>query len=71
MIVYVEHYEEDNFVDGGLTWQVGTGWPDNDPSDVWGTATDLTVHTQQNEATDSWNVTAYVNTAASEKIKVV
>ena len=58
--IFVEHLEEDNFGRGGLEWQVGTGWP-AEPT-VWATNTAIPLNTKNNEATDSWDITAYVDT---------
>ena len=58
--IFVEHLEERRFAKGGLIWQVGTGWP-ADPT-VWATNTATLLNTKNNEATDSWDITAYVDT---------
>ena len=60
VVVYVEHFEEDQFIPGKLQWQVGTGWP-SDPS-VWVSANAPIRKGQKNEAVDSLDVTSFVNT---------
>jgi VCBS repeat-containing protein len=61
VVVYVEHFEEQQFPHGKSRWSVGTGWPAK-PA-VWA-STDAPVHQgQSNEATDSWDVTSSVETA--------
>ena len=64
VVVYVEHFEEDQFVPGKMQWQVGTGWP-SDPA-VWGSANPQVRKGQKSEAVDSWDITSFVNT--SEKV---
>jgi len=60
VLVHVEHYEEEDFDDGKLEWNIGTGWPSS--STVW-TSTNPTIHDEErNEAIDSWDVTSFVNT---------
>jgi cellulose biosynthesis protein BcsQ len=60
VVIYVEHFEEDQFIPGKLQWQVGTGWP-NDPA-VWVSANAPIRKGQKNEAVDSLDVTSFVNT---------
>ena len=41
---------------------MGTGWPGS--ADVWGTNSAIPIrHTQANESTDVWDVTAFVDSA--------
>ncbi len=65
VVVYVEHFEEEQFIPGKMQWQVGTGWP-NDPA-VWVSANAPIRKGQKNEAVDSWDITSFVNTP--EKVK--
>jgi cellulose biosynthesis protein BcsQ len=60
VVIYVEHFEEDQFIPGKMQWQVGTGWPNN-PT-VWASANAPIRKGQKNEAVDSWDVTSFVNT---------
>jgi hypothetical protein len=60
VVIYVEHFEKEPFSSEKLYWLAGTGWPDN--SVVW-TSTNAPVRTgQQNEATDTWDITSSVDT---------
>jgi len=65
VVVYVEHFEEEQFVPGKMQWQVGTGWP-GDPA-VWVSANAPVRKGQKNEAVDSWDITSFVNTP--EKVR--
>ena len=65
VVVYVEHFEEDQFVPGKMQWQIGTGWPNNPV--VWVSANAPIRKGQKNEAVDSWDVTSFVNTP--ERVK--
>ena len=57
--IYVEHYEESDYQNGNLEWNIGTGWPD--APDVWATNSEVPVHSpESNEAVDIWNVTSLV-----------
>jgi hypothetical protein len=60
VVVYVEHFEEDQFIPGKMQWQIGTGWPSNPV--VWISANAPVRKGQKNEAVDSWDVTSFVNT---------
>ncbi len=60
VVVYVEHFEQEGFPDGKLQWAAGTGWPSNPV--VWASM-NAPVHEEElNEATDSWNITSFVDT---------
>ena len=65
VVIYVEHFEEEQFVPGKMQWQVGTGWPGN-PA-VWVSANAPVRKGQKNEAVDSWDITSFVNTP--EKVR--
>ncbi|MHC4558529.1 MAG: Ig-like domain-containing protein [Planctomycetota bacterium] len=60
VVVYVEHFEEQQFPQGKLIWYAGTGWPAK--SVVWASATAPVRLGQENEATDSWDITSSVET---------
>ncbi len=60
IIVYVEHFEQESFRDGRLQWNIGTGWPDKPV--VWASTNAPVRPGQNNEATDSWDVTSSVDT---------
>ncbi|MHC4906092.1 MAG: putative Ig domain-containing protein, partial [Planctomycetota bacterium] len=58
--VHCEHHEEKNFGSSHLEWNVGTNWPSSPTT--WGTLSPVPVNIEEsNEATDSWDVTSYVN----------
>ena len=59
-VIYVEHYEESDYQNGYLEWNIGTGWPD--PGDVWATySSEVPVNSpESNETVDIWNVTSWV-----------
>lgn len=60
VIIHVEHYEESGF-QGNVEWKVGTGWPSS-PAE-WGSTTSIPLRKGEgNEATDSWDVTSFVDT---------
>jgi len=60
VVVYVEHFEEEQFIPGKMQWQIGTGWP-NDPV-VWISTNAPIRKGQKNEAVDSWDITSFVDT---------
>ena len=64
VVVYLEHFEEERFPSSKLQWDIGTGWPGNPR--IWASANAPVHGGQQNEATDSWDVTSFVDT--SEKV---
>jgi len=60
VVVYVEHFEEEQFIPGKMQWSIGTGWP-NDPN-VW-ISINAPIHKgQKNEKVDSLDVTTFVDT---------
>ena len=61
VVIYVEHFEEQQFRDGKLEWSVGTGWPAK-PT-VWASIEAPVRQGKSNEATDSWDITSAVNTS--------
>ncbi len=60
MIVYVEHFEQEQFSEGKLQWAAGTGWP-NKPI-VWASINAPVYEGEPNEATDLWDLTSLVDT---------
>jgi len=62
VVVYVEHFEDSEFPGGKLEWAVGTGWPAK-PA-VWASIAAPVRPGQAREATDSWDITSAVETAA-------
>ncbi len=64
VIVYVEHFEQEQFPEGKLQWAAGTGWP-SEPV-VWASINAPVYEGEPNEATDLWDVTSFVDT--SEKV---
>ena len=65
VIVFIEHFEEERFVEGRLEWSIGTGWP-NKP-EVWAAISAPIHRGESNENVDSWDVTSAVDSV--EKIK--
>jgi cellulose biosynthesis protein BcsQ len=61
VMLYAEHYEDESFPLGRLKWEIGKGWPDN-PT-VWFAANGPIREGKQQEATDSWDITSFGNTA--------
>ncbi|MBN1806046.1 MAG: hypothetical protein JW837_12420 [Sedimentisphaerales bacterium] len=67
VVVFIEHFEEERFIEGKLEWSVGTGWPHK--PEVWA-AIKAPIHRgESNENVDTWDVTEAVDTA--EKIKAL
>jgi cellulose biosynthesis protein BcsQ len=60
VVVYVEHFEDEQFIPGKMQWNTGTGWPGN-PT-IWVSADAPVRKGQKSEALDSWDVTSFVNT---------
>lgn len=60
VVVYVEHFEDQQFPATKLQWSVGKGWPDN--PEVWISINAPVRAGERNEALDSWDVTSFVNT---------
>jgi len=67
VMLYVEHYEDESFPLGKLKWEIGKGWPDN-PT-VWFAGNATIRKGKQKEATDSWDITSFGNTA--EKVNAL
>ncbi|MBN2182774.1 MAG: tandem-95 repeat protein [Sedimentisphaerales bacterium] len=62
VIVYVEHFEQEQFPAGKLIWNIGTGWPDK--SAIWISTEAPVRQGRDNESLDSWDVTSFVETPA-------
>jgi hypothetical protein len=60
VVVYVEHFEQEQFPAGKLEWAAGTGWPSNPV--VWASINAPVYEGEPNEATDLWDVTSLVDT---------
>ncbi|MFH1716761.1 MAG: Ig-like domain-containing protein [Planctomycetota bacterium] len=60
VVVFVEHFEEQQFSTGKLQWEIGAGWPAK--PDVWVSIDAPVRRGEQNEATDCWDITSFVNT---------
>jgi hypothetical protein len=60
VVVYVEHFEQEQFPVGKLQWAAGTGWPSNPV--VWASINAPVYEGEPNEATDLWDVTSLVDT---------
>jgi len=60
VIVFVEHFEEEQFAQGKLEWVVGTGWPTNPV--VWAVLNAPVHEGRYHEAIDAWDVTNIVDT---------
>ena len=60
MVVYVEHWEEEDFVSGKLEWNVGTGWQSGGSGTVWDLIDPSVQLGEQNEIAEPWNVTSFV-----------
>ena len=60
VVVYVEHFEQEEFPEGKLQWTAGTGWPDNPM--IWASINAPVYAGEPNESTDLWDLTSLVNT---------
>jgi hypothetical protein len=60
VVVYVEHFEQEEFPEGKLQWTAGTGWPDNPMA--WASINAPVYVGEPNESTDLWDVTSFVDT---------
>lgn len=64
VIVYVEHFEQEQFAAGRLQWNIGTGWPGK-PA-IWISIDAPIRKGEQNDSLDSWDITSFVG--SSEKL---
>ncbi len=60
VVIYVEHFEQEQFPTGKLEWSVGTGWPD-EPL-ILASINPPVYEGEPNEATDLWDITSLVDT---------
>jgi hypothetical protein len=60
VVVYVEHFEQEEFPEGKLQWTAGTGWPDNPM--IWASINAPVYAGEPNESTDLWDLTSLVDT---------
>ncbi len=60
VVVYVEHFEQEEFPEGKLQWTAGTGWP-NDPK-IWASINAPVYVGEPNESVDLWDVSSFVDT---------
>lgn len=65
VIVYVEHFEQERFASGRLTWSIGTGWPQKPVT--WVSINGPIRAGEENESLDCWDVTSFVTTG--DKLK--
>ena len=60
VVIYIEHYEDEQFPAGQLEWSIGTGWPKK--PDIWISMIAPVRNGEQHEALDSLDITGFVNT---------
>jgi hypothetical protein len=60
VVVYVEHFEQEEFTEGKLQWTAGTGWPNNPM--IWASINAPVYAGEPNESTDLWDLTSLVDT---------
>lgn len=60
VLLYVEHFENNAFQANKLQWNIGTGWPNN--AEIWDSINAPIHEGQGREASDSWDITSFVNT---------
>ncbi|MGD8785827.1 MAG: Ig-like domain-containing protein, partial [Phycisphaerales bacterium] len=60
VLVYLEHFEDEQFPEGKLLWTTGTGWP-NKPT-IWASINAPIYKGEKNESRDLWDVTSFANT---------
>jgi large repetitive protein len=60
IVLYVEHYEDDNFPADRLTWSIGTGWPDK-PA-VYDTMNAPVRTGRKSKTQEMWDITSLCNT---------
>jgi hypothetical protein len=65
VIIYVEHYEQNQFPSGKLLWNIGTGWPQK-PETWISTNAPIRLGTE-GDSLDCWDVTSFIETA--DKLK--
>ncbi|MGD8785871.1 MAG: tetratricopeptide repeat protein [Phycisphaerales bacterium] len=60
VVVYVEHFEQEQFPEEKLQWNIGTGWPGK--PEIWASINAPVYEGEPNEATDIWDITSVVDT---------
>jgi len=60
VVLYVNHYEEQQFTSGKLEWRIGMGWPGS--STTWASMTPSVYDGQRNKGTIVWDIEGAVNT---------
>jgi hypothetical protein len=61
VVLFVEHFEEEQFAEGKLEWSIGTGWPGMPV--IWATMKAPVHEGESSEAVDAWDITSFVKTA--------
>jgi cellulose biosynthesis protein BcsQ len=59
VMIYIEHYEHNQFPAGQLKWNIGTGWP-NKPQ-TWISIDAPVRKGEENDSLDSWDVTSLID----------
>lgn len=67
VVLYIEHYEDEQFPSDKLKWYIGSGWPDNPV--IWASTVAPMHLGRRYEAIDSWDITTYADT--SEKLDIL
>jgi len=60
VVLYVNHYEEQQFTSGKLEWRIGMGWPGS--STTWASMTPSVYDGQRNKGTIIWDIKGAVST---------
>ena len=60
VVLYIEHFEQEGFPAEKVKWSIGTGWPKK--PEIWITINAPLRNGEQNESTDSWDITSFVDT---------
>jgi hypothetical protein len=60
VVIFVEHFEDKQFPTGKLQWKIGENRPENPVT--WASINAPTRDGRQNIATDSWDITSFVDT---------
>ena len=60
VVLYIEHFEQEEFPAEKVKWSIGTGWPKN--PEIWITINAPLREGEQNDSTDSWDITSFVDT---------
>ncbi len=60
VVIYIEHYEDEQFPAGQLEWSIGTGWPKK--PDIWISMIAPVRNGEHSEVLDSLDITGFVNT---------